>query len=115
MLDIFVISPYTHPDIAVKECRVLEADYYIGELVRQGKVAYSTVSSMHHITNLCNLPDSWDYWKRHCEMMIASTYEVHVLCLDGWEESEGTQAEIEIAKMFNKKITYINKVKKRKC
>lgn len=115
MLDIFVISPYTSASRSIVALRVLEADLYIGELVRQGKVAYSTVSAMDHVTDICNLPNDWAYWKHHCEQMIASTYEVHVLCLDGWEESEGVQAEIEIAKMFCKKITYIKKVGKNKC
>ena len=110
MLDIFVISPYTHENRWVVIERVLEADLYVAELVRQGKVVYSTVSAMDHVTRLCALPNDWEYWKHHCEQMIASTYEVHVLCLEGWEESEGVQAEIEIAKMFNKKIQYIKKV-----
>ena len=110
MLDIFVISPYTHADVEVVEERVWEADLYVGSLVKQGKVVYSTVSAMHHITKICELPDTWEYWKHHCEQMIYNTYEVHVLCLDGWEESEGVLAEIEIAKMFSKKIQYIKKV-----
>ena len=107
MLDIFVIVPYTHADEKIVEERVRYTDLYVGFLTSQCKVVYSTVSAMHHITKLCELPTSYDYWKLHCEKMIASTYEVHVLCLDGWEDSEGVQAELEFAKLFSKKIKYV--------
>lgn len=114
-MDIFVISPYrgeqgddVYADPVVPY-RVHAADEYIAELTRRGKICYSTVSAMHHISLDFDLPKSWEYWKKHCNTMIMHAYEVHVLCLDGWEESEGVQAEIEIAKMFSKKITYVKK------
>lgn len=107
MLDIFVIVPYTHADEKIVNERVRQADLYVGFLTNECKVVYSTVSAMHHITKLCDLPSTWDYWKLHCEKMISSCEEVHVLCLDGWEESEGVQAELKFAKLFSKKITYV--------
>jgi hypothetical protein len=112
-MDIFVISPYTDDDFTIIEARAWEADKYVGELTRQGKVCYSAISAMHHLLQVCQLPGTWDYWKMHCETMMMHAYEVHVLCLDGWEESEGVHAEIEIAKMFNKKITYVKKTGKK--
>ena len=114
-MDVFVISPYRGEhgtDVCndpVVPYRVQAASEYIAELTKQGFVCYSTVSAMHHISVDFDLPKSWEYWKKHCEIMIMHAYEVHVLCLDGWKESEGVQAEIEIAKMFSKKIKYINK------
>ena len=110
MLDIFVVSPYRDERAGVTGNRVHEAAKYVAELTRKGKVCYSTVSAMHHVSVRFDLPTSWEYWKKHCEAMMANAYEVHVLCLDGWEQSEGVQAEIEIAKMFNKKIQYVKKV-----
>lgn len=108
-MDIFIISPYTDDDPDVTNRRALEADMYVSELTRQGKVCYSAISAMHHLLHIAELPGTWLYWRMHCERMMQHAYEVHVLCLDGWEQSEGVQAELEIAKMFNKKITYIKK------
>lgn len=115
MLDIFVISPYTSDKLMTIAYRVREANLYIGELTRKGKVAYSAISAMHHLLRLCKLPGDWNYWQHHCEQMMEPAQEVHVLCLDGWEESEGVRAEIEIAKGFNKPIRYIKKVERTKC
>jgi len=106
---IFIISPYTDPDEDVINQRALEADIYVGELTRQGKVCYSAISSMHHLLHVLELPGTWKYWRTHCEVMMKQASEVHVLCLDGWEQSEGVMAEIEIAKIFNKKVTYVKK------
>ena len=108
-MDIFIISPYTDDDFDVRNRRALEADTYVSELTRQGKVCYSAISAMHHLLYIGELPGTWDYWRMHCEVMMMHAYEVHVLCLDGWEQSEGVKAEIEIAKIFNKKITYVTK------
>lgn len=108
-MDVFIISPYTDDDFDVTNRRALEADIYVGELIRQGKVCYSTISAIHHLLYLTELPGTWVYWRMHCEVMMMHATEVHVLCLDGWEQSEGVQAEIEIAKTFNKKITYVKK------
>lgn len=108
-MDIFIISPYTHDNKFVVDQRAHEADMYVGELARRGKVCYSTISAMHHLLDACELPGTWEYWKTHCTTMIQDADEVHVLCLWGWEDSEGVSFEIEIAKLLNKKITYIKK------
>ena len=108
-MDIFVASPYSHYDERVVEARAHEADIYVGELTRQGKVCYSAISAMHHLLKVCELPGTWEYWHMHCDRMMHHADEVHVLCLDGWEESVGLKNEIEIAKELNKKITYVKK------
>lgn len=108
-MDIFVVSPYSDDDNDVINQRALDADMYVGELTRQGKVCYSAISAMRHLLSVCGLPGTWAYWRMHCERMMIHASEVHVLCLDGWEQSEGVKAEIEIAKIFNKKITYVKK------
>ena len=112
MLDIFVISPYTHADKKIEAERAHQADLYIGHLMQQDKVAYSTISAMHHLLDKCKLPGDWEYWKKHCEMMISSAHEVHVLCLYGWDESKGVADELAFAKMFPKKIKLITPMSK---
>lgn len=114
-MDVFIVSPYNDDDFDVRNRRALEADIYVGVLTRQDKVCYSAISAMHHLLHILELPETWDYWRKHCEVMMMHASEVHVLCLDGWEQSEGVQAEIEIAKVFNKKIIYVKKNGETKC
>jgi len=107
MFDVFIISPYTCDDEQVKLDRVMSANQYVGELANKGIVAYSAISAMDHLLYQCDLPGDWGFWQKHCEQMIESAKEVHVLQLDGWEESEGTTAEIDIANKYDKPIKYI--------
>jgi len=107
MFDVFIISPYTAPTVRVESERAVSADLYVGELARNGVVAYSTISAMHHLLGICDLPEDWSFWKKHCTTMIESAKEVHVLQLDGWEDSEGVQGELEIAHALNKPIVFV--------
>jgi len=108
MYDIFVISPYTHPDPDVVCDRAKAAEKYLAFLVKNNMVAYSTIAAMHHLTQEHELPTDYEYWKNHCTKMIESAKEVHVLCLDGWKESDGAQDELAIAMNLGKIITLVD-------
>lgn len=110
MFDVFIISPYRDDNITVESGRAMDADLYVGELAQNGVVAYSTISAMHHLLGICDLPSDWEFWKTHCSKMIACAKEVHVLKLDGWETSEGVAGELDLAKILNKPIKFIDMV-----
>jgi hypothetical protein len=107
MFDVFVISPYTHENPDIMRDRVNEAEKYIAKLTMEGVVAYSTIAAMDHLVRKFELPNDFEYWKTHCIKMVSAAKEVHVLCLDGWEDSVGAQYEIEVAIQQTKKINYI--------
>jgi hypothetical protein len=108
MIDVFVITPYRHENSKIVEQRVKTVNLYVGSLTQAGLVVYSTVSAMHHLAEMCSLPSDWKYWEKHCATMIECSKVVHLLQLDGWEESEGVQGEIEIANNLNKKILNVD-------
>jgi len=108
MYDVFVISPYTHDNPVVVQERVEKAETFLVNLTLEGKIAYSTIVAMHHLTKNHTLPTNYAFWRNHCRTMIASAKEVYVLCLDGWKESTGVADEIKIATELHKNITYIN-------
>ena len=107
MYDVFVISPYTHDDEEVVRKRVEKAEEFIFHLTLEGTVAYSTIAAMHHLTTKYKMPSSYAFWRWHCRTMISCAKEVYVLCLEGWEESEGVTDEIAIATELHKDIKYI--------
>ena len=51
------------------------------------------------------LPTSWSYWEPHAKQHIQRCDELVVLTLDGWENSEGAQAEIAIAHALHKQVS----------
>lgn len=52
----------------------------------------------HFIINYESLPGDWNYWKNYSEVLLSKADGMIVLKLDGWEQSTGVQAEIEICK-----------------
>ena len=107
MIDIFVSSPYTDDDPSIIARRVEQAEQYIAHLTTQGAIAYSTIAAMAHIVEKYELKNDYPFWQSHCEQMISSSDEVHVLMLDGWQDSPGVMDEIRIADELDKPIRFI--------
>ena len=93
---IYVASPYSHPDAAVRTARYEEACRHAARLVREGRLAYSPIVHSHPLAEL-GLPGDWSYWADHNRRMLAACDAVVVLALPGWKESRGVAAEVAIA------------------
>ncbi len=93
---IYLASPYTHPDQAVREQRFDAACVATASLMRAGKSVFSPIVHSHPLVRY-GLPVEWEFWQTHdCEHLKRSDCLI-VLTLDGWETSRGVQAEIKIA------------------
>jgi hypothetical protein len=53
------------------------------------------------------LDGSWEWWKNIDTEYLHLSQRVIVLCIDGWRESVGVQAEIRIAKDLGLEIQYM--------
>ena len=53
------------------------------------------------------LPPDWSFWARQDEAHLRRCNQVLVLPVDGWKESQGVQAEIEIAKWLGIPVSYV--------
>jgi nucleoside 2-deoxyribosyltransferase len=103
---IYLASPYSHPDAAVREQRFRSACQAAARLMRNGEVVFSPIAHGHPIA-LHGLPTDWRFWERHDREQLNRCDEVVVLTLDGWRESEGVQAEIRIAGELGKPVRYL--------
>ncbi|MFK5165356.1 DUF1937 family protein, partial [Propionibacterium freudenreichii] len=45
-----------------------------------------------------DLPTDWEFWAAYDEAILSSCISLIVLPLDGWQESKGVSAEINIAR-----------------
>ena len=93
---IYVASPYSHPDAAVRTARYDAARRHAARLVREGRLAYSPIVHSHPLAEL-GLPGDWTYWAEHNRHMLAACRELVVLALPGWQESQGVAAEVTMA------------------
>ena len=103
---IYLASPYSHPDPAVREARYHAACRATASLLRAGMVVFSPVVHSHPLVAF-SLPGGWDFWERIDREYLARCDEVVVLMLGGWRESVGVWAEIEIARESGKPVRFL--------
>ena len=101
---IYLASPYTHEDPEVREQRYLRVLKEAATLIQQGRVVYSPIVHNHPIAELFVLPKNFTFWELYDKVMITACKEVHVLCMEGWMESVGVQAEIKFAQDTGKPV-----------
>lgn len=103
---IYLASPYTHSDPSVREARFDAACQATVGLVRSGHVVFSPIVHGHPLVRF-DLPIEWDYWERFDREYLRRCNEVAVLMIDGWRESRGVQAEIDLAIDMDLPIRYL--------
>lgn len=99
---IYLASPWSHPDPAIREKRYIQAREATSALLRAGKLVFSPIVYSHHMAERDGLPGGFAFWKQFNESMILRCSFLWVLTLDGWRESEGVTAEINLAAKLNK-------------
>lgn len=103
---IYLASPYSHPDPAVREVRFQAACRKAAEMIRYGIIVFSPIAHAHPIA-AHGLPGGWAFWVEYDRAFIEMCAEMWVLRLNGWRESRGVQAEIEVADHLGKPIIYV--------
>lgn len=106
---IYVASPYTHESPQVREDRYLQVGYYFIHLLSKKKFPYSPIVANHHIAKEFGLKHKAVDWMAYNFAMLSSASELHILMLDGWNESVGVLAEINFwrAARQGERIEYV--------
>ena len=100
---IYLASPYSHPDPMVREARFDAACRATADSVRAGQVMFSPIVHGHPLVRF-GLPTDWAFWRRFDAEHLRRCDELLVLRIDGWRESEGVQAEMELAAAMGKRV-----------
>ena len=58
---------------------------------------------------ICDLPESWEYWKGFDIPFLLRSAALFVYQNDGWQQSIGVTAEIELAKEAKIPVAYLSK------
>ncbi len=103
---IYLASPYSHPDPAVRDERFDAACRAAARLTLAGRAVLAPVVQGHALARF-GVAGDWSFWAPLARDYIARCDEVVVLQLDGWRESEGVQAEMALAAALGKRVDYL--------
>jgi len=103
---IYLASPYSHPDPAVRAERYRAACRATAALLLAGQPVFSPIAHGHPLVEY-GLPADWTFWQRYDRELLARCDEVVVLVLAGWRESVGVREEIRIARELGKPVRYL--------
>jgi hypothetical protein len=106
---VYLASPYTHANPAVREARFVEVVMCRGWLMNNVKDVffYAPIGDCHSIALRCKLPGDWNFWAALDECIISRCDEVWVLCIEGRKKSKGVNAELAIAARLGLPVKYV--------
>lgn len=104
---IYLATPYSHPDPAVRESRFHLACLIAGRMMANGELVFCPIAHSHPIAEKAELPKGFEYWERFDRTMIRACSKVVICKMEGWTESVGIAAEIRIAEELHKPVEFI--------
>jgi len=104
---VYLACPYSHYDRAVRVARFEAANRAAGKLMMRGKHVFSPISHTHPIVGACDLPLGFDFWEAFDRAFLIVCRKLYVLGLDGWDMSQGVQAEIQIARELGLPVVHL--------
>lgn len=107
---IYLATPYSDPDPRVIWERYRAACKYSAYALMNGELIYSPIVYCHQLAVQYGLNGDWAMWKTFDEAFIAKCSELRVLKLEGWVDSIGVNAEIDIANRLNIPVTYVEEL-----
>ena len=107
---VYLASPYSHKDPAVRQRRFDAACKAAANLINQGVHVFSPIAHSHPIAQAGGLDTSWDFWQTYDRIMIEASDSVVVLMLEDWHKSLGVKSEIAIAEELGKIVEYMSPV-----
>jgi len=106
---VYLASPYSDPDPAVRERRFQQACAASANLMRRGILLFSPIAHTHPIA-LYGLPKGWEFWEQYDREFLAACERMIVLTLPGWRHSVGVKAEILTMQAMGKPVEYMRLV-----
>jgi len=104
----FLSMPFTHIDPMIEGQRIHIAQYICSELSKQKRIVYSPIIHFVPIAKKFGMLTDWKYWEELCKSMVVRCSQVTLLKFDGWDQSVGVAGELEVARVYEKKVEQID-------
>ncbi len=104
---IYIASPFTSDNVFLEAERHDAVRLYTAGCIERGEVAYSPIVHGVSICHAKEIDGGFNTWRDHCLGMLAKADELRVLKLEGYDESQGVNAEIAFALDNGVPVTYV--------
>jgi len=108
---VYIASPFTHNNPAIREARFVEAvicnGWFLDRYKDRDTFFYSPIAHAHTIALRSELPHEWQFWAAFDECFLSKCDELWVLTVPGWKRSTGVVAERKIAEKYGLPIRFI--------
>lgn len=103
---IYLASPYTHPNEAIRIRRFILARDFVHSHLCENVILFSPIVYTHQLAMTHQMPVEAQFWKFFNEDILRKADSMWVLKIDGWDESVGVLHEIEFAAKIRLPIEY---------
>ena len=104
---IYVASPYTSPNAEVMQHRYETVRDFVGRATLNEFIVYSPIVHFHEVAKSIALPRNYSFYKHINLHMLALASSMWVLCMSGWEDSNGVNDEIKFCTLNGIEVIYI--------
>lgn len=104
---IYIASPYSHTDRAVRQQRYEKVFRYTANLKMQGVVCFSPIVYGHQFHEAGHMPINFEAWQAFNDHMLLAATSMHVLRLPGFDTSAGVKHEVVFADRHGIPVRYI--------
>ena len=106
---VYVASPYSHPDPAVRQARFEAVCRVAATLLRAGHAVFCPIAHSHPIATLGDIgPTDHDFWLAADTPLLLACRSMVVVRRPGWGESRGIQEELRIAAERGIPVAYMD-------
>lgn len=108
---IYLASPYSHPEDAVREQNFVKVSQAAAKLTAEGKVVISPITYGHTLVGFHQMPVDWAFWENFCISILSRCDKLIVYKMEGWDQSRGLDAEVKYAIAKGIPVEYLEREK----
>lgn len=103
---IYLASPYSHLSASIREERFEAAQKAAADMLINGEHVISPICHWHPIAKRFGFLGDAAYWAKYDKELQLRCDRLVVLMLNGWRDSVGVKAELELAERIRQPIEY---------
>jgi len=107
---IYLATPYSHKDKEVRQQRYEKITEITSLFMSKGYIVFSPITYAHPISDKYELPKDWLFWERMGRAFVSWSDVVAIYAPEGYKNSVGVMAELDIASKLNKDIVMIDEL-----